>query len=48
MLFRSDAKRDLLYRIDTEKTREEKEGSFSVELGYTSKLIRHEDGEDAI
>ena len=43
-----DAKRDLLYRIDTEKTREAQEGSFSIDLGYTSKLIRHEDGEDAI
>lgn len=45
-----DAKRDLLYRIASEKTQEEEEGNFSLELGYTSKLLRHEgqDGEDAI
>lgn len=40
-----DGKRDLLYRIATEETREEKEGSFELDLGYTSKLIRHEGGE---
>ena len=43
-----DAKRDLLYRIASEKTREEEEGDFSIKLDYTSKLIRHEGGEEAI
>lgn len=43
-----DGKRDLLYRIASEETREEEEGSFNIELGYTSKLLRHEDEEDAI
>ncbi len=40
-----DKKRDLLYRIASEQTQEEEEGSLSIELGYTSKLLRHEDGE---
>ena len=43
-----DAKRDLLYRIASEKTQEEEEGGFNIQLGYTSKLIRHEDGEEAL
>ena len=38
-----DKKRDLLYRIATEQTREETEGSFNIQLGYTSKLLRKED-----
>ena len=43
-----DGKRDLLYRIATEETREETDGNFSIELGYTSKLLRHGDEEEAI
>lgn len=43
-----DAKRDLLYRIASERNQEEEEGSFDIKLGYTSKLLRHEDEEDAI
>lgn len=40
-----DGKRDLLYRIAVEETREEKEGSIDLELGYTSKLLRHPEDE---
>ncbi len=40
-----DKKRDLLYRIASEKTQEEESGSFSLNLDYTSKLLRHEDEE---
>lgn len=43
-----DGKRDLLYRIANEETREEKEGSLDIDFSYTSKLLRHEDEEDAI
>lgn len=42
-----DAKRDLLYKIASEETKEEEEGSFSMDLGYTSKLLRHEDEEES-
>ena len=43
-----DAKRDTLYRIASEEEKEEKEDLTSMALGYTSKLIRHEDEEEAI
>ena len=43
-----DAKRDTLYRIASEEEKEEKEDLASMALGYTSKLIRHEDEEEAI
>jgi len=43
-----DAKRDLLYRLANEKTREEKEGSFDIDLSYTSKLLRHGEEKEAI
>ena len=41
-----DGKRALLYSIATEETREEED--FSIKLGYTSKLLRHEEDEEAI
>ena len=34
-----DGKRDLLYRIANEETREEKEGSLDIDFSYTSKLL---------
>ena len=41
-----DGKRDILYRIASEETREETEGSLNFDLSYTSKLLRHGDEED--
>lgn len=42
-----DKRRDTLYRIATEKGREEEEG-LELSLGYSSKLLRHqEDGDGA-
>lgn len=40
-----DAKRDTLYRIASERDKEVEEDFSSIALGYTSKLIRHEEDE---
>ena len=40
-----DAKRDTLYSIAREEEKEDEDGGFSLKLGYTSKLLRHEDEE---